>query len=959
MKSFLRNLYVFISLLFVVSLTISAYATTDILVATGSSWKYLDNGSNQGTAWKNATFNDASWATSNAEFGYGDGDETTIISYGGNANNKYITTYFRKSFNVVNPALYGSMLLSILRDDGAVVYINGTEVHRTNMPAGNIGFKTRASTEISGTAESTYYTATLVASFLTPGNNVIAVEIHQYVKTGPDISFNLQLTADAVGCGSPAGLNTTSISSTGAVLNWNAMAGAISYDLQYKPTTSSTWSIQSTTSTFITLTSLANTTDFEWQVRAVCSSATGSYTSSSLFTTLPASTIQTLISAGASWKYNDKGLDLGNSWRGVAYDESTWLTGNAELGYGDGDETTVVGYGTDPNNKYTTTYFRKAFIVANPSEFITMTLGLVRDDGAVVYINGTEVYRNNMPSGTVLYNTLASSAVADESTWYNSTFSSSLLVAGTNEVAVEIHQTNITSSDISFNFKLSGNTIPTVTRGAYLQSATPSSMIVRWRTDVATASRVRCGTSPGSYTMTFYNSSPVTEHTMPLTGLSPSTKYYYTVESGTTVLQADTGNYFRTNPVVGTVEPVRIWAIGDFGNAVQGQYDVRDAYKNYTGSTYTNLWIWLGDNAYANGTDAEYQAKVFDVYPQQFKKIPLYAAIGNHDYANAGYQSSSTLGTNFPYFSIMNNPAAAEAGGVASGTEKYYSYNYANIHFVSLDTYGAYNNPGSAMYNWLVNDLNANTQRWTIIYFHHPPYSKGSHNSDSDGQLTNVRQNLNPVFESHHVDLVLSGHSHVNERSYLIKGHFGLASSFNNTMIVQGGSGALPNPYIKTSPFDGTIYAVCGTSGQLSGTMQADAPMPCMYFTDNSKNASLVIDVNGDQLDCKYLSAAGAIIDQFTIMKSGTRPEVINKAEAGTNEFTIFPNPAHDNLTIQLTGELKGNGSVSIYNAIGEKVFSEVLNSNVQVLNFKIPAGAYFVKVNNDDKTFVRELIIE
>src|SRR5438132_14277171 len=100
----------------------SSRAVTDTLINAGSSWKYLANGSNQGAAWRASGFNDASWSSGNAEFGYGDGDETTVVPYGNNANNKYITTYFRKSFTVVNPSAYTSMLLSILRDDGAVVY---------------------------------------------------------------------------------------------------------------------------------------------------------------------------------------------------------------------------------------------------------------------------------------------------------------------------------------------------------------------------------------------------------------------------------------------------------------------------------------------------------------------------------------------------------------------------------------------------------------------------------------------------------------------------------------------------------------------------------------------------------------------------------------------------------------------------------------------------------------------
>src|SRR5207247_9986717 len=91
------------------------------LVPAGSTWRYLDDGSDQGTAWRVPAFNDAGWATGLAQLGYGDGDEATVVSYGGNASAKYITTYFRRTFSVTNPLEFGSLTLRVLRDDGAVV----------------------------------------------------------------------------------------------------------------------------------------------------------------------------------------------------------------------------------------------------------------------------------------------------------------------------------------------------------------------------------------------------------------------------------------------------------------------------------------------------------------------------------------------------------------------------------------------------------------------------------------------------------------------------------------------------------------------------------------------------------------------------------------------------------------------------------------------------------------------
>jgi hypothetical protein len=145
------------------NLHFESLAISDSLIATNASWKYLDNGSNQGTAWKAANFNDVSWVSGNAELGYGDGDEATVVSYGGSSNNKYITTYFRKSFTVPNASLYSSLMFGLVRDDGAIVYLNGTEVYRSNMPTGSVNFKTKAPADITGTNESTFIYFTIAS----------------------------------------------------------------------------------------------------------------------------------------------------------------------------------------------------------------------------------------------------------------------------------------------------------------------------------------------------------------------------------------------------------------------------------------------------------------------------------------------------------------------------------------------------------------------------------------------------------------------------------------------------------------------------------------------------------------------------------------------------------------------------------------------------------------------------
>ena len=156
-------------------------------------WKYHDLGQDLGTAWQAADYNDAAWASGAAQLGYGDGDETTVVGYGGVNTNKHVTTYFRKGFAVDEVAALTTVTLRLLRDDGAVVYVNGVEVARDGLPTGAIDYQTLANITVGGAAEDTFYEFALPVSVLDPGPNVIAVEIHQRARNSSDISFALQL----------------------------------------------------------------------------------------------------------------------------------------------------------------------------------------------------------------------------------------------------------------------------------------------------------------------------------------------------------------------------------------------------------------------------------------------------------------------------------------------------------------------------------------------------------------------------------------------------------------------------------------------------------------------------------------------------------------------------------------------------------------------------------------------
>lgn len=410
------------------------------------------------------------------------------------------------------------------------------------------------------------------------------------------------------------------------------------------------------------------------------------------------------------------------------------------------------------------------------------------------------------------------------------------------------------------------NVTPTVTRGPYLQLVTPASIVICWRTDLSSDSRVRYGLDPANLDQTAMSPASVTNHLITLSGLTPDTKYYYAIGTSTADLASGATYFFFTAPAAGTAQPMRFWILGDAGTGTTSQANVRNAYYNFTGSRYTDLVLMLGDNAYDSGTDTEYQSKVFNLYPTILRQSALFSTIGNHDTAQLTNPDINTT----PYFLIFTLPTAAEGGGVASGTEKYYSFNYANVHFVCLDSMTSDRSPTGPMLTWVQSDLAQNTADWLIAYWHHPPYSKGSHNSDTETALIEMRQNALPILEAYGVDMVLAGHSHSYERSFLLDGHYGLSTTLTAQMILDAGSGrdnttdgAYQKPNTGPNSHEGAVYVVSGSAGQTSG---GTLNHPAMYISLNQLG-SFVLDIDGQRLDAKFITDTGLTNDYFTVLK--------------------------------------------------------------------------------------------
>ena len=402
-------------------------------------------------------------------------------------------------------------------------------------------------------------------------------------------------------------------------------------------------------------------------------------------------------------------------------------------------------------------------------------------------------------------------------------------------------------------------------RDPYLQNLTQNSVTVRWQTEQNRLGVLKYGTDPDQLNQTRFVDVAGKVQSITLTELEPDTRYYYVVGdiSGYRELNTDI-DWFRTMPAYDADKPVRIWAIGDSGQPGPVAEGVRDGMLRWIeknprkGQEYLNMFVSLGDMAYRSGTNEQFQAGFFDIYHDIVRNQSIWPVLGNHD------------SRRWTYFRLFDLPENGEAGGVPSGTENYYSVDYSNVHMVMLDSQDSSMSPGSEMLQWLKKDLKQNTRPWVIVALHHPPYTKGSHNSDdkgdSNGRMIKLRENVLPILEAGGVDLVLAGHSHMYERSFLIDCHYDYSKTFNHDRVISYGTQIQHKNYKKplnNAPNAGTVYVVAGSSSKVD---MGPLDHPAMVVS-RREAGSLLIDVDGNTLTTRFINPDSEVVDEFSIVK--------------------------------------------------------------------------------------------
>lgn len=403
-------------------------------------------------------------------------------------------------------------------------------------------------------------------------------------------------------------------------------------------------------------------------------------------------------------------------------------------------------------------------------------------------------------------------------------------------------------------------------RAPYLQMVGPHQVTFRWTTSEAGKGEVYMGTHASRLDSVTAETQTGRNHSIRVQGLMAATRYYYRVKQAGKWL-SDKPEWFYTAPVPGSIYSSRILVLGDPGvaNAVQSQ--VRDSALRWAQTNTRNdrpfldLVLTTGDNAYPNGTNEQFIRHFFTPYQQLFANIPVWPLYGNHD------------ARRWTFYKQFDRPQQGELGGVASHSHRYFSFDYAQVHFVMLDSHDSKLNDSDPMLTWLQQDLAQTKQPWKIVLFHHPPYTRGTHNSDnpqdSRGRMVRVRERLLPVLEAANVDLVFSGHSHVYERSHLIHGHYGFSQEFSEKHIIDKGRAEQDGSVLYSKqPVSGrmpnaTMYLVVGAS-RWGNRGPFDHPAMPVH---SDQAGAMILDVDSRQLAARYITDKGVVEDYFIIQK--------------------------------------------------------------------------------------------
>jgi PKD repeat protein len=435
----------------------SSGGTDAVVVPAKSAWSWRFASAAPDAAWKNPGYDASTWKTGPGALGFGTTGLGTNIDVSGAPSTRPLAGYFIKKFTLDSASAVTKLSLRTVADDGVVVYVNGTEVGRSNMPAGTVKFSTYASSARSTSiAMANPVVLDVPVSLLLNGTNTVAAETHLNYHATANVSFDLTATATTSGGGTapnqpPVSKFTSSVSGLDASVDGSASSdpdGSIaSYAWDYGDhstgsgaTAAHTYAAAGTYSVTLTVTDNRGAT---------------SVSSAPVTVAAPTAPVDVaVVPAKSAWSWRFAPTAPNTAWKNRGFDASSWNVGSGTLGFGTTGLGTNIDVSGPVGSRPLTAYFIRQFNVASASKVSKLLLRTIADDGVVVYVNGTEVVRNSMPSGPVTFGTYATTGFRTAKAALNPVTANvplSLLVDGVNTIAVETHLNYHATPDISFD----------------------------------------------------------------------------------------------------------------------------------------------------------------------------------------------------------------------------------------------------------------------------------------------------------------------------------------------------------------------------------------------------------------------------------------------------------------------------------------------------------------------------
>jgi len=580
-----------------------------------------------------------------------------------------------------------------------------------------------------------------------------------------------------------------------------------------------------------------------------------------------------LVPEGAVWQFLDDGSSPVPEWTSVAFDDSGWSSGPAPLGFGDGDEATVVSYGPDSANKHITTWFRYAFTVADPGEFLCLRLRLLRDDGAIVHLNGSEVLSSNMPDPPITYETFAASTLTGpaEEFFFDYYLEPETLVAGDNVLAIEVHLREEASEDMSLDLELSGMIDmphPVIQQPRLIPTGDDSTMRVVWQMAWTLPATLQWGEDAtfSLGTQQTVEDGELHEHNHVIPDLEPGATYHYRVIANEDTL----GGIFRTAPSA-TASTLKFMVYGD----TRTYPDVHDQVAGAMVATYDQddefrtMALSLGDIV-GHGDMVDYwKFEFFDSSRTNIRTLlgdlPYVACMGNHE------ESGGLFSRYFPF------PFVAD---------RYWSFDYGPAHFAIVDQY-VDELAWQTQMAWLDADLAETDRPWKFVVLHEPGWSAGPNANN-----LNVQTDIHPLCIAHDVALVLGGHNHYYVRT--------LVDKIQHVTTAGGGAPIYyPNmsyPYIVAA---GADYHFCK------------------------------VEIDGGQLTFTAQTPEGLVLDSFSLDLATSDVEM-NEFRSASGLEAVYPNPLNPTTKIAFELSAGNNVDLTIYDLKGRLVRRLIVGEQIE-----------------------------